>query len=218
MDEEILEYLRSQFGDDYFDLEDQDQLQEYENNVLRGAMTQGFDLVQLRSAMGEIRDELIQKKKDEEASAIAARGRGYTDADGNFQPLDFSNSSSEDSPYAGGLGFNYSGQYSQGVIDEEATSTAQQQWFDDWNSKYRANPLELQRSNPLLFEKLTEDNPFPETIYSEGREAEAFAENQRMDELGVYENVEDVSAQQVFDIYKYFGYSMKMLKTQRVLL
>jgi len=207
MDEEILEYLRSQFGDDYFDLEDQGQLQEYENNILRGGLSQGFDLVQLRSAMGEIRNELIQKKKDEEASAIAARGRGYTDADGNFQPLDFSNSNSEDSPYAGGLGFNYSGQYSPGVIDEEATSNAQQQWFDDWNSKYRANPLELQRSNPLLFEQLTADNPLPETIYAEDREAEAFAENQRMDELGVYESVEDISAKQLVDLYQYYGYS-----------
>ena len=63
MNEEILEYLRGQFGDDYFNIDTQEALTDYENTVLRRGIMAGYDLGELQPALEQLRVELVKKKR-----------------------------------------------------------------------------------------------------------------------------------------------------------
>ena len=99
MNEEILEYLRGQFGDDYMSLQTEQELRDYENGVFRRGILNGYSMIEMQPAMDQLRTEFVKKK--EEPISFEERYNQVVEETG-YSP-------SEDSPYAGGLGYDYSG-------------------------------------------------------------------------------------------------------------
>lgn len=114
MNEEILEYLRGQFGDDYFNIDTQEALTDYENTVLRRGIMAGYDLGELQPALEQLRVELV-KKKESQQEVFQSSQDLYQQA---VEETGFSKS--EDSPYAGGLGYDYSGTRTLEKLDGSA--------------------------------------------------------------------------------------------------
>lgn len=62
MNEEILEYLRGQFGDDYMSLQTEQELRDYENGVFRRGILDGYSMIDMQPAMDQLRTEFVKKR------------------------------------------------------------------------------------------------------------------------------------------------------------
>jgi len=130
MNEEILEYLRGQFSDDYFNLETQEELTKYENNVFRTGIMNGYSMVDMEPAMEQLRSEFVKKK--EEQIQLPTSQELYQQA---VEETGFSKS--EDSKYAGGLGYDYSGESAVGkknALEEKVFEEEQKKLVEDMSN------------------------------------------------------------------------------------